>query len=358
MSNILQKLSLALTSVKITDKLFFIKNLYLMIKSSISLADALDSLVLQTSNQKFKLVLQDIAARIRQGESFSSSLALHPEVFPEIFVNMIKAGEESGKLEEVLVTLGEQLYKDHDLQSKVRGALAYPIVILVAMISITTGLVIFVIPKLTAMFVEANMALPLPTRILIASSNFMIHYSYIIIVVVVVAAVFFIRFRRTVTGKHVLHKILLRIPVIGKLVMKVNLARMSRTLSSLLKTDIPVVRSFTITSNVLANIYYQEALKACAEELKTGESIHSALAKFQQLFPVTILQMVAVGEQTGNLDVILTEIARFYEEDLDNNLKNLPSLLEPFLILMLGVVVGGVAIAIMLPIYSLSSGAA
>ena len=357
LSDFLRQANQMLVSIKITDKLFFTKNLNLMIRSGIPLMQALDSLALQTDNIKFQEILRAIAANIKTGKSFSDSLEKFPKVFSEIFVNMIRAGEESGKLEEVLYTLGNQLYKDNDLRSKVKGALAYPVVVLSAMVLIVTGLVVFIIPRLTDMFLQAGMDLPLPTRILIGTSNFLIHYSYVVIAAVVITVVFFLRFRQTMSGKRILHKILLKMPVISKLAMKVNLARFSRTLSSLLKTDIPVVRSFLIASKVLGNIYYSTALAQVSEELKTGSSIHKALKEHGQIFPPTIIQMVAVGEETGTLDEILEEIAKFYEEDLDNTLKNLPSLVEPILILLLGVVVGGGAVAIMLPIYSLSQAA-
>lgn len=352
-----KKINNSLNRVKLTDKLFFTKNLNLMVRSGIGLSEAMDSLVLQTDNPKFALVLTNIADRIREGESFSNALAEHKTVFPEIFINMVKAGEESGRLEQVLITLTEQMHKEHDLKSKVTGALAYPIVVLVAMLSITIGLIVFVIPQLTDMFVQAGMQLPLPTRILIAVSNFLIHYFYVAIILVAVLVVSFIKFKKKSSGKKIFHAILLKTPVIGKLAVKLNMARLARTLSSLLQTDIPVVRAFLITSKVLDNIYYSSALKEVSDDLQTGSGIYQALNKHKKIFPPAILQMVSVGENTGTLDEILGEVAKFYEEDLDNNLKNLPSLLEPFLILILGTVVGGVAIAIMMPIYSLSQAA-
>ncbi len=340
--------------ITLTDKLFFTKNLGLMVRSGIALSEGLNSLAAQTENKKFRAVLTDVAARVQKGESLSDSLGNHKAVFPEIFLNMISAGEESGNLENVLKTLTNQMHKEHDLHSKVKGALAYPIVVFTAMIGITSGLVIFVVPKLTAMFSESGMVLPLPTRILVGISNALIDYSYIIAASILWVIFLFLRARKSQTGKRILHTITLRAPIIGRLAVKVNIARFARSLASLLKTDIPVVQSFQITASVLGNIYYRKALEETAEKLKTGANIHETLSEHANLFSPTIIQMVSVGEETGKLDEILEELAVFYEEDLDTTLKNLPAILEPILILFLGGTVGGIAIAIMLPIFSLS----
>lgn len=342
------------TTITLTDKLFFTKNLGLMMKSGISLASGLSVLVKQTENKKFHAVLDDLAAAVEEGKTLSEAMGRHGEVFSEIFINMIRAGEESGNLEQVLKTLTNQLYKEHDLRSKVKGALAYPIVVFTAMIGVTVGLVIFVVPKLTAMFAESNMQLPLPTVILLAVSNLFVRYSYLIFAGLIVLAIVFIKARKTVLGKKIFHAAILRAPIIGRLAVKVNVARFSRSLASLMKTDIPVVQSFQITGTVLSNIYYRQAIERTAEKLKTGAHISESLAEHARLFSPTIIQMVSVGEETGKLDEILEEVANFYEEDLDTTLKNLPSLLEPILILFLGGTVGGIAVAIMLPIFGLS----
>lgn len=357
-NNVIKKINTLLAHVKLTDKLFFTKNLNLMIRSGIPIVQSLQSLLAQTENLKMKLILQDITERIQKGQALSQALLSHPKIFSDIFVNMIKAGEESGKLEDVLRTLTIQLYKEHDLKSKVKSALAYPTVVLIAMISITVGLIVFVIPKLTQMFIESGMDLPLSTRILIGLSTFVTHYFYLFIVLVVGGSVGFLKIRRTYIGQKVLHKIILKFPIFSKLAVKVNIARCTRSLSSLLRTDIPVVRSFTIVADVMGNIYYREALKDIAEQLKAGTHIHTAVSRYETLFTPTLVQMVAVGEETGKLDEILEEIAEFYEEELDTNLKNLPALLEPLLILFLGGTVGGIALAIMLPIFSFTRNAA
>lgn len=354
MPSFISKINEFLTTVKLTDKLFFTQNLSLMSRSGIPLSQALESLVKQTENKKFKAILSDLVLHIQKGEPFSEQLKAYPKVFSEIFVNMVHAGEESGKLEEILKTLTNQLRNEHELRSKVKGAVAYPTVVLIAMLGITTGLVVFIVPKLAAMFEGAGIKLPLPTRILLGLSAFAGHYSYILLAIIIFVVIVFIKFKKTHTGKLIFHLAILKAPVVGTLAKKINIARFSRSLASLLKTDIPIVKSFDIASKTLNNIYYQEALVKIGEQLKSGTSIGENLSIYSHLFPPTITQMVSVGEETGKLDEILEQIALFYEEDLDSTLKNLPALLEPILILLLGATVGGVAIAIMMPIFSLS----
>jgi len=251
--SLINKINNSLTKVSLKDMLFFTNNLSLMIKSGVSVSQAIEALQKQTENAKLQAVLKDVSTRIKKGEKLSSALAKHPKVFSDIFINMIKSGEESGKLEEVLNTLSNQLHKDHDLISKIKGALAYPIVVLCATLSITSALIIFVIPKIKDLFLENELSLPLPTRILLGFSNFLINYFYLFLIFLVVAVIFFIKFKKSLLGKQILHRIILSLPILSKLSVKINLARISRSLSSLLRTDIPVLKSFLVTSKVVKN---------------------------------------------------------------------------------------------------------
>jgi len=261
--------------------------------------------------------------------------------------------EEAKKRFDAQDELLKKIYKSAE---KTRKYFMWTLIISLVMFILPLIGLMFVIPKFATMFAESGLRLPLPTRILMAISTFSAHYFYIIIILFIALLIFFIKFKHTILGKKILHKILLHLPILAKLAMKVNLSKITRSLSSLLKTDIPVVKAFLITKGVVYNIYYQQALIEVAETLKTGASIHQCLEKYNNLFPRTIIQIVEVGEETGTLDKILAELAEFYEEDLDNNLKNLPSLLEPILILLLGITVGGVALSIMMPIFSLTQG--
>lgn len=341
--------------VSAADKIFFFQNLAIMIKTGISLSTSIKTLSEQTDNKYFKKVLNELYENVDRGESFSKSASQHPKIFPEIYVNMIEAGEVSGKLESVLVQLTLQLKKQHQLRSKIRGAMTYPAIIVFAMLSVGTFAMVYVIPKMTAVFADLGSDLPLATRILIGTSDFMINNYIGIIILVIFLIIFVWQFRKNPQGKLLWHKFLLHLPIVGKIIKKIQIASFARTLSSLLKTEIAVIDSLKITSKNLTNSAYAQALSTTSQAIETGSTISSNLSKYPSLFPPIITQMISVGEQTGSLDTILEELAEFYEEDVDQIMSNLPSIIEPVLILALGVAVGGMALAIIMPMYSLVS---
>lgn len=230
----------------------------------------------------------------------------------------------------------------------------YPSIVIMAMIGVMIVVVTFVIPKITVLFTEANIDLPLPTRVLIAISNFMINNGLAVGIVTILLIVGFFRGIKTEIGKKIWHKILIKAPIMAPIIKKINLARFARTLSSLLKTDIPIVKSFTITSKTLGNYYYKTVVGIASENLKKGSTITSTLTQNEELFPPLITQMVAVGEDSGSLDTILENLAQFYEEDVTETMANFSSIIEPILILLLGLGVGAVAVAVIMPIYSLT----
>jgi type IV pilus assembly protein PilC len=237
--------------------------------------------------------------------------------------------------------------------------MTYPIVILVAMLGITTGLLVFVLPKLLAIFKEfGDVQLPLPTRILIAVSDFVNENSILIACTFVGLVIAFIAFSRTGRGKKVIHAAIIGSPILGPIAKKINLARFSRTVSGLLKTDIPVVQSFEVTSQVMANVHYRNAILDAAEKIKKGETISHSLSPYGKLFPPLVIQMIYVGERSGDVDTLLADIADFYERQVDQVLDNLSSIIEPVLILFLGGMVGGIALAVMMPLYALTQSVA
>lgn len=340
--------------VSLTNKIFFLQNLQVMVRTGISLSVALRTLAEDTPNKSFKAVLGAVAGDVDKGNSLAKSLSRFKRVFGEMFINMVESGEISGKLEDVLLEVLTQMRKDHDLISKVRGAMIYPAVIVVAMIGVAAAMIVFVIPKLTSIFREVGGELPLPTRILMAISDFAVHHGILLVLILFVLGSGFVKFARTKSGKRAIDWLFLKAPIVGSITKKINLARFSRTLSSLMKTDIPIVQSFLVTSRVLGNSYFQETAFAISEQIKKGSSIHEIMSKHRDLFPTTMTQMVSVGEETGAVDDILQEVASFYEGDIDQIMKNLPSVIEPILILILGLGVGALAVSIILPLYSLT----
>jgi len=351
----INSLLLKLSRVPLKERLFFVQQLGVMLKAGISLSAALKTLAKQTTNKYFIFILTDISDKVEKGNTFAESLYPYKKVFGEMFVNMVEAGELSGKLEEVLGQLFIQMKKEHQLISKVKGALTYPAVIVLAMGGIGTFMMVKVIPQMTSMFTEMNAELPAPTKILISVSNGLANNGLLSLVIAILTVSLFVYIIRTPKGKYYFQALLLKLPVFGPIIKKINIARFARNISSLLKTDIMIIKSFQITASVLSNLHYRIALEDMAQKIKKGGKLSDVINSYPKLFTPVVAQMVAVGEETGELDNILEELAQFYEEEVDNIMENLPSIIEPVLILVLGLGVGAIAIAIIMPMYSITS---
>lgn len=348
------KLLARLTHVPVAQKLFLVQQLSIMVKTGISLAVALKTLSAQTPNRTLKRVLGDIQSEVERGNTFANGLERHHAVFGDLFISMIAGGEASGKLEEVLGQLFIQLKRDHALVSKVRGALIYPSVIVIAMIGVGILTMLYVVPNLITIFEEIDVPLPLATRVLIGISKGFTRYGLWLALAAVAVAIGFGRVIRMPGGRYAWHWLLLKFPVVGVISRKINIARFCRTFSSLLKTDIAIIRSFDIAAQVLGNELYRRLLAGAKEKVKRGLSIKESLQSDLQLFPPVVLQMIAIGEETGSLDNVLEQSAEFYENDVDQTMTVLPSLIEPILIVVLGLGVAGLAIAVITPLYSIS----
>jgi type IV pilus assembly protein PilC len=340
--------------VPLNQKIFFVQNLGIMLKAGLSLGMALSAIKEQTPNRRLKGILTDVSERVQKGQSFADSLKIYQKIFGELFINMVASGEVSGNMEKVLAQLHHQLKRDHELISKVRGAMIYPAVVVSAMIGVGIAMVVFVMPKFMSMFKEFQATLPLPTRILLKISDFVQSSGALLGVLIVVFLLVFIKLARTTKGKRVLHAFFLKAPVLAPIVKKINLARFARTMSSLIKSDIQIVESFNITSRTLGNVFYREALFAAGEKIKKGSNINSILREYPELFPPVVTQMVTVGEESGAVEDMLSELADFYEEDVDQTMKDLPAIIEPVLMLILGAGVAFMAVSVLMPMYSLS----
>ena len=346
-------LSSLITNIKARDKIVFTQNLEVMVRTGFSIAEALKAIVEQTDNKQFKKILVDIQVRVEGGENLSNCLKDYPRIFPEIYTSLIETGEASGKLEESLKQLTIQMKKNHTLFMKVRNALTYPVIVLVAMVGIGIGMLIFVIPKITAVYAESDFDLPIATKIVIGIANFTTNNIIYVIIALVVLIVILIKVFSKPGPKKALHKLLLRLPMAGAIIKKINIARISRTLSSLLSTDIPIVKSFQIISKTLGNRAYKDFVFEGSEKLKKGVSVSDIIKESPLLFPPIIAQMLSIGEQSGTLDSISAEIAEFYEEEVDSTMSNLAVIIEPILMLVLGAGVGLMAVAVVAPMYSM-----
>jgi len=331
----------------------FTRNLQVMIAAGVSLPRSLSILSAQSKNKRLKKVLVEVVENINKGEGFSDSLKKYSDIFPEIFVSMIKVGEESGTLEDVLKNLNFQMEREHDLRSKVKGALIYPAVIICAMLGIGTLMLIMVVPKLAETFRELEVDLPATTQIVIGIGEFLATKWYLLLISLFVLFFVFQRLIKTRGGKRIFDKITLKTPIISPIVKKTNSAQTLRTLSSLIVSGIPIIRALEIVSGALGNIYFQEAIANSMEKVQKGEKLSVVLKSYQHLYPSMVVQMFEIGEETGQTSEILQKLADFYEEEVTNATKNLSSIIEPVLMLLIGGAVGFFAISMIQPMYSM-----
>jgi len=345
-----------LIRVSLIDKIMFTRNLRVMVNAGVSLPRALGILSDQTKSKKFKKIILDVKQEIIKGEAFSDALSKRSGVFPEVFVNMVKVGEESGTLEKVLDVLTNQMEKEYEIKSRLKGAMIYPIVIICAMFGIGILMLILVVPKLSQLFIELQIPLPLTTQIVIFIGNFLNKFWYLVIFIIILFVFLFRLILRTKTGKLVADTILLKIPMISPLVKKTYAANTVRTLSSLISAGVPIVRSLEIVSGALGNVYYKKAMLEAAKNIKKGGKLGEVLKEYGNIYPNLVIQMINVGEETGETSAILEKLADFFEDEVSNATKNLSSIVEPILMLVIGAAVGFFAVSMIQPMYSMMGG--
>ncbi len=330
------------------------RNLSVMVDAGLSVSRALTVLAKQSKSKNMVEVLDNINNSVMSGETLSKSLEAHPNIFSSLFVSMVRAGEESGKLSNSLRTVADQLEKANTLSKKVKGAMIYPSVIVGVMVAIGILAMVYMVPTLTETFRGLEIELPLPTRIIIAISDFL-RMNFILTIGMILALVFgmttMIKTRR---GKDTLDFIVLHLPMINTISKEVNAARTSRTLSSLISSGVDIVSAINITGAVLQNHYFKNLLTEAAQQVQVGELLSSSLSNSNgNLFPVFVGEMLSVGEETGKMTDMLENIANYYESEVDQKTKDMSTIIEPFLMILIGIVVGIFAIAMMLPTYSL-----
>lgn len=342
-----------LSRVSLTEKLIFTRNLQVMVSSGVSLPRGLKTLAVQTKSNVFKRALESVADQIIKGKSFSDALLEYPKVFSELFQNMVKVAEEAGNLEEVLKILTRQMERVHDLKSKIMGAMMYPIVIIIAMIGIGIGMMIMVVPSLAETFVELGIELPVTTRAIISIGTALANFWYLVPLAIVGLIILARLALKTKTGKAIIDMLFLKIPIISPIIKKTNAAYTVRTLSSLIGSGVPIVKSLRITANALGNVHFKKAIIEAAEKVKKGTSLADSLAPYQNIYPILVIQMLEVGEETGKTSEILEKLADFYEEEVTNTAKNLASVVEPILMIIIGAAVGFFAVSMIQPMYSM-----
>lgn len=340
------------TSVPLKEKMVFTRNLAVMVSSGLTVSRAIHNLSVQTENKTFKKILQDVFDDVQSGMSLAEALGKYPRVFNELFVNMISVGEISGNLEEILDILALQLEKEDDLLSKVRGALIYPAVIVTVMIGIAILMLTYILPKMTSVFKDMDVALPATTLFVMGISEFLIHHAFLSIGIVVTLIVGTKIFYGTTPGKRFFSLLYLRLPIVGNIVIKVNCARFARIYSSLLKSGVSVINALAIVSKTLGNVYYKDILTEAISEVQKGTDLSKIIGKYPKVFPILVTQIIEVGEETGKTEVVLQRLAEFYEEEVSQITKNMSSIIEPVLMVIIGGGVGFFAVAMLQPMYS------
>jgi type IV pilus assembly protein PilC len=338
------------------DKIFFLDHMRTMLHAGLSLMEALQVLSKETENFKLSIVIQKIQDDVEKGTQLSETLQKFPKVFPPIYVKMIEAGEISGKLEETLGYIVLQMKKNQALTSTIRGAMIYPSVIIVAISVVAILMVTVVLPKLMVLFKDFDAELPLATRVLIAVTDFMSKPLNLILslsTIVVLIILFVYSLKKSPSFRASIHKMNLHLPIAGNIIKHINLARFSLTLSSLLKSTIPIVEAIDITAETCSNLTYTHILHASTEKVKQGTPLSETLVEHHALFPPMVTEMIMVGEKTGEVDRLLAELADFYSEEVDKTMKNFSTIIEPVIIILLGLTVAGIATAVISPMYSL-----
>ena len=343
------------TGIKHTEVSRVARNLSAMLRAGLSLSRSLSVIERQSENKHLKAIMVSLSDAVKRGSSFHDALAAHPKVFYELFISMTKAGEESGALADSLLSVALQMERSDELTRKIRGAMIYPSIVISAVIMVGILMLIFVVPTLTSTFSQLGVKVPLATQIVVALSNFLVSNIVLVLigmVVLVVGGVAFVRSRR---GGAIILLGSLYLPVINELVRETYAARAARTLSSLLASSVPVLEALSITKEVVGAVPFARVIEEAETHVRKGELLSLAFATHTKLYPILMSDMLAVGEETGNVTDMLKQVAEFYEADVAEKTKDLSTIIEPLLMLVIGAGVGVFAVSMIAPIYSLSS---
>lgn len=341
--------------VRLKDKVTCYIKLSSLLKAGVPLAASLESVKEQVGSKRLHKVMDDIYRNILAGNSLSQSFSLYPGIFPELLVNVTEAGESSGKLTEVLETYAVYAETQASLRQQIISALTYPCILIMAAIGLGSIFLIYLLPKFVDLFSKVNVPLPLPTQILVRMGNFFSHYTLLIIGGIIVLGISLRIFARLKSGKMIIDNIKLKLPYVGKLIKKISIARFTRTLGTLYASGVPILKSLEISQRATGNTVFAKAIDKLKEAVAKGQSI-SGVIRDNPLFPVDTVQMISIGEQSGNLSEMLYKVADFYEKDINYAMKNISSLIEPIIILAVGLIVGFLAFSIIMPIFNLMHG--
>lgn len=352
----LNSLFSASKKVKSDDLVIFTRQLSAMVGAGVPLLRSLNSLEQHSESPALKAILVEIVKNVEGGASLGDSLAKHPDTFSDVYINMVRAGEAAGILDEILKRLALQQEKSASIRKKIKSAMTYPMVLLAITILAFFGLMLFVIPQIGKMLLDLggpDAELPILTQIMLGASDFMVNQWYIVIPVFIAAVYGIMHYIKTPNGRRQFHRIVLKVPAVNGIIRKVVVARFSRTFSALAGAGVSIIETMTVTAHALGNVVYEESLLAAVDKVKNGQQLSQVLEE-DGLYPAIVSQMLAVGEETGQTDTVLVKVAEFYEEEVDTAINGLSSIIEPVMIVLMGGVVGLIAASVMGPIASLA----
>jgi type IV pilus assembly protein PilC len=339
--------------IKTKDKVLFSRQLSTLINAGLPLVQSLRSVAEQTTNKALKVVISQVITDVEAGTSFSDALAKHPTVFNRVYISLVAAGETSGTLDKGLERLADQQEKDADIVSKVRGAMIYPAIVLMVMLGVVTFMVVKVLPQVQSIYAGLpGVSLPLVTRVLLAVSHFVTHFWWLIIIISVLLVFFGSRWARTLGGRAVVDKVKMKAWPIGPLFMKMYMARFARTGTTLVASGVPLIQMLEITAEAVDNVHIGASLHRAIEKVKGGKSLSEAIDKDPN-FLVLVPNMLRIGEQSGALETMLAKVADYYEKEVDNEIKNISTIIEPVMMVIMGLIAITIVAAILLPIYGL-----
>jgi len=353
-ANILEA-ELSIGGINLTQKAIFAKNLSVMLKAGVTISEALQ-IIIDSTNGKFKKIIIGVLKSVEAGQSLADSLARYPKVFSGIFRSAILIGESSGTLSENLESISKQLEKERELRAKVINAMLYPVVVLVAAFFLGLVIAFLVLPKIVPLFLGLKVKLPLSTKVLIWLASVIENYGLFIFIILIATAAFLIWICRQKFSYPVTHWLLLRLPLVKNIIRNLSLASFCRTLGLLLQSGLNIDEAFKVTGDSLDNYYFRQSLNNIAASVNKGMTISENLANYKRLYPVMMVRMIMVGEKSGKLEDSLFYLANFYEDEVDKETKSLSASIEPVLLIIIGLVVGFLALSIITPIYSITSG--
>lgn len=350
----LSRFSRLISPIKIKDVVIFSRQFSVMISANVPIVETLVVLVDQTNNLSLKNMISEIAFDVDSGSFLSDALAKHPKIFSDLFVNIVRSGETSGRLDEVLNYLADEMEKGYDMSAKIKGAMIYPAFIITALFGVGIVLMVYVIPNLTSILTETGAEMPFSTRVVIGTSDFLVHYSWLLVLVIITIILGIRLYLKTYNGRRVFDLIKIKMPIFGSLFQYIYLMRFTRSLSTLLKGGVPITRALEIVAAVVGNTIYRELILDTLESINDGNPLATVFENSDRV-PRMVPQMISVGERTGKIDSVLDRLTDFYSRESSNMLDNLSKLMEPLIMVIMGIGVGIMVAAVLLPMYNLAS---